>query len=635
MIGLAAATKHSQNTEVSQEGTKAIIDFDADDMRNGGVNWYGHMSLTNFGYTIKYPEQFYVLMPETDKIYFNAVVPSKGLLGQTITLKGCGWVPLEDIKVYFSGKDGDDVEGEIVSKTVDEIKVKVPKNAKSGLVYVKVGEKETITRLFEVVPFGLFSASKDTLENGTEFGLEGEGLSSTKYVYFIDRNGDEWKGEASNITDTGMWVKTPNVIPVGPVYLYVELADGTKSNKLMFKKIPKRPTATPISGTIGKGLTVTLEQDKDLDIYYRTDKSVAGSEQKYESPITLTLDDLVSEDLTLYAFARETINGVNYDSEVAEFYYYPCDEGYELNSQKECIEKIELYKCPLTEEEIKNNISNQVYTDFYYNGYSFYELVARIGRGYGGYQDSTQCFYFSSGQLEEEEYIRNYKFNGINKRYYESGVLREIILYLNGQENAIMKEYDDSGELWRETPYTEGMIDGIRKIYYPSGNISWEVPYTQDKKNGIEKTYWESGQLYYELLYVDDKPTGVEKYYYESGQLHSEMPYIDGKKNGVYKVYHESGELKEEIPFIDGKRNGVEKDYYKSGQCWSETPYIDDKINGVKKNYSESGQLTCESSYVNGMRDGSTKCYTNGCLRYTATYSNGSIVSSEHYDCDL
>ena len=337
-IGSGDDKSEPYDLSINEDGTQIVVKYEPNELIDDG-SWESYMFIKHMGISIMYDKAIRMVSTEDNKVYFDSVVPSRAMLGQTVALNGCGWVPLDNVKVFFDKENDTKTEAEIISKSIDKIVVKVPQNAKSGLVYVSTGDdKKNASRLFDVIPMGLFSASRTSLVDGTEFSISGTGLSRTTHVYFVDVNNTRWEGVTENITDTGMWVKTPDGIPVGPVKLYIELNDGTQSNTLILKKIPERPTANPMSGIIGNGLTVTLSQKEGMDIYYSLNDS-NGTIVKYTTAITLTKDDLKYTDLTLYAFARKTVNGIEYDSDIAEFYYYPCEEGYELNDNRECVEK--------------------------------------------------------------------------------------------------------------------------------------------------------------------------------------------------------------------------------------------------------------------------------------------------------
>ena len=321
------------------EGTEMTATFDAQELVGEG-SWSSYLSVRHLGQFIMYDKAIRMVSTEDEKVYFDSVVPNRAMLGQTVTLNGCGWVPLENLKVYFTA-EGEDVEGEILSKEIDKIEVKVPQTAKSGLIRVTTGKKESI-QLFDVIPFGLFSTTTDMLKDGKEFALEGKGLADTAGIYFKDRDDNIIAGTPSNITDTSMWVKTPDGLKTGLVRIYVLLNDGMKSNELTLPKVPQSPTVSLTYGVIGNdGLTLTLSQEEGTDIYYRLNDNTPGTEIKYTEPITLSLNDLKYTELFFYPFARASVSGVNYDSDISNitgYTYDACNEGETFdNINKECV----------------------------------------------------------------------------------------------------------------------------------------------------------------------------------------------------------------------------------------------------------------------------------------------------------
>lgn len=468
-IGSGDDKNRATDITTADDGTDLVAAFSVDDLMAEGSR-SSFMFINHLGQHIMYEKPIRMVSTEDEKVYFDSIIPERAMLGQTVTLKGCGWVPLNDVKVYFNSTEDKEIEAQIVSKTIDTIKVKVPQNAQSGLVYVKAGQKKTYGRYFEVIPFGIFSMDEEALEDGTRFTLSGQGLANVAHVYFTDHTGNRIEGTFDNANDSSMHVKTPDGLEVGPVTVQVELSDGMQSNRLTVKKVPKEPVANPTSGVIGDGLTVSLSQEEGADIYYSLD---AGTERKYSAPVKLSLDDLTNTDLTLYAFARKTVDGVNYDSDKAEFYYYPCEEDKELKDG-ECVEKDTnntLTSCPMTYDASLDK-----------DDYNSYKINVIDANSY------TECDYYESGQLKEEMSVTDGELNGLDKQYYESGQLLSEDPYTNGFENGIEKQYYESGQLAYEKPFVHGVLTGTIKVYTESGCLSQESYY--ENGNEISNRYY-------------------------------------------------------------------------------------------------------------------------------------------------
>ena len=601
-IGSGDDKSEPYHLSINEDATQMEVNYRVDELIDEG-SWEGYLFVKHLGVFIMYDKIIRIISTEDDKIYFDSIVPNRGILGQTVVLNGCGWIPLSDIKVYFTSEDGE-TEAEIISKTIDNITVKIPLDAKSGFVYVKVGEKETRKIFFGIIPFGLFSVDRTTVVDETEIGLSGIGLSDTSHVYFIDHNGNKWEGDTRDIRDTTMLVKTPLGMPVGSIKLYVVLSDGTKSNELILNKVPERPTADPMSGTIGDGLLITISKQNGSDIYYKIDE---GYEHIYNDPIHLTLNDMTLNELTLYAFVRETIDGVDYDSDVAEFYYYPCEEG-DRYANHQCLPP--LPSCPkILDQSMVEEAGDR-----------FITIGISDDNNDGDYESYIDCVYYDNDKLQSETPMDSYKINGIEKIYYESGQIRA------------------------EESFTNGIRDGQWVFYYENGNIKSIWIYNNGKKDGIWKTYYESGQLYTEKEYDNDKATGSWRTYLESGILLQEENYMNGLKNGVSSSYdRDTGILRYKCYYSDGMKDGMEVYYYPSGAVKSKVPYTSDKRNGVAYYYrNEDGSVWDEVTYtndseqmsihwINGVKDSIT--YQDGSRRWHTVwfFTTGEISHIIHY----
>ncbi len=547
-----------EDVTVSSDGANMIAAFNAQGLIYAG-SWDTHLFVNHLGQRLMYDEPIRMISQDDAKIYFDGISPQRAMLGQTITLTGCGWVPLDEIKVHFTKKGGGEAEGEIVSKSMDKIEVKVPSDAKNGLIYVTSGQKETEKKWFDVIPFGVFNATPNTFIDAFNISINGQGLNDASAVYFKDNKGTILEGSINNITASGlgMEVKAPSGLEVGPVALYVLLKDGIPSNQLAITKIPQSPTADPINVPIGnEGITVSLTtQETDADIYYWIDE---GEKQLYGAPINLTLESMTVSPLTLHAITRMRVDGANYDSDQANvtgYDYDACKEGETMNADRECAQEN-------NQSTTWENWPNPQWCPMTVSGYSYIHREDRDGDG--SYEFHVYCYYYDSGQINNEMPNVDGTQNGIRKYYYESGQLRDSVLMIGDKLNGIKKGYYESGKLEYERPYSNGKINGVAKYYYESGQVRYEKPYTNDELNGITKYYYESGQLEYESSYVDDMNNGIFKYYYESGQVKYEQQYADGVVNGVMKSYYESGCLYKEATYDNG--NYVSQIYYNCSQ---------------------------------------------------------------------
>jgi hypothetical protein len=126
------------------EGTQMTVKFDGQELirKSGGSRVDNLYMALGDNFNWQYDKPITTIDQNDDVVYFESINPSIASPGQTVTLKGCGWIPLNDITVWFESQDGF-VEAQILERSVDAIDVIVPKNAISGAVWVTSGNKET------------------------------------------------------------------------------------------------------------------------------------------------------------------------------------------------------------------------------------------------------------------------------------------------------------------------------------------------------------------------------------------------------------------------------------------------------------------------------------------------------------
>jgi len=515
-IGSGDSKKETMDVTTADDGTNAIAAFDAQELIDGG-SWSSYMFVRHLGQNLMYKIPIRMITREDGKAYFDAVIPDRAVLEQTVTLKGCGWVPLDDLKVTFTSEAGE-TQAEILSKTIDEIKVKVPKDAKSGLITVRAGEKERLIKLFDVIPFGIFSVTRDELIEGTAFSLSGKGLEKTAHLYFTDVEGHTLEGSISNVTESGMWVKTPAGLKIGPVKIQAELDNGMRSNTLNLKRVPESPTAAPAYGAIGNnGLRVTLSQDEGADIYYRLNDNTEGMEKHYTGPITLRLDQMKYTKLFLYPFARVTVNGVNYDSAIGNitgYEYDACKEGETLNENRECVGNTNTGTwnnwphpqwCPTI------NPDPDCFACWHHT------LVKGDYRIHCGYDPDN-----GNILVEETPYLNSVNDNsrdGYSKQYI-NGKLSIVNLYHGGERIGYYSYYDN-------------LILSRRMIC------------TNDWKNCVDEGWYSNGNQKYIQNTIDNIRYGNSKTWYDNGILGSSSNYNSkGEYDGVFEEWYYDGKVK-------------------------------------------------------------------------------------------
>jgi len=172
--------------------------------------------------------------------------------------------------------------------------------------------------------------SKNSVQGSDELIIDGVDLNEDTDlydVYFLTRYDAKVPATIVNGTTSMLRVTVPDYteLVVGETSVYVEAADGTESNKLSLAVIPEDVYADPNSTGFETSLDITLTQPQGLSyIIYSLN---TGDEDVYTSPIH------IDQTTKIYARARQTVDGVDYDSKKEVFEYIKCaadeilDEG--------------------------------------------------------------------------------------------------------------------------------------------------------------------------------------------------------------------------------------------------------------------------------------------------------------------
>lgn len=309
------------------DGTQMLVHFDAQELvRNGSRFDFMFLSYDGF-FSMLFPELIELIDQQDDRVIFNQITPIRAETGATVELKGCGWVPLEDVKVYFKSKTAY-VEAEIISKSVDTIEATVPGNAVSGMVYVTAGNKETRKLHFYIHPFSLKSVDSEILEAGESVTLSGKALEEVDKVFFTDGSNNRLEGVITSLAYYSISVIVPDGLKPGLIAIHAERIDGRATNMLAAIKKPVSVSASPDSQSFEGSLIVSLHQPESADIFYTIDDS---DEQQYNTPIVLSAAAAEFEYYSLIAYARVVVDDKEYDSSKSEYRYMPCIAGTVLD----------------------------------------------------------------------------------------------------------------------------------------------------------------------------------------------------------------------------------------------------------------------------------------------------------------
>ena len=576
--------------------------------------------------TVNYPEGLWtmysewirVIDPDDTMVFLDSIEPTTAYRGATVTLKGCGWVPLDDIKVFFSKQDTADeyVQAEVLSSTNDTIEVKVPNDAKNGTatVYVSTGNKVTRELLLDINPFSLNEEDEEfTVIEGDTVMLTGENLAQASRVYLIDHTGKKVIVPIDQSSENSLDITIPEGLAYGKIQVYAEDNEKSVTNVITIPMVPKGVDADPSNQSFTNSIQVTLSQEDNVDIFYRIDK---GDEQKYTEPITLNANEAEFEYYSIDTYARVTVDDVNYTSNVLEYQYTPivCNADEEF-VDGECKSIFEGKQCPLVYDA---TLDDDLATD-----YSIL-LPIRDKNGDGQYEDNIYCgytiyddghIYHSSYHIDGHEIFRIY--------YYESGAIKEKYSQPTLQK-PFHEWYRETGELWFRAFYDSQDVFMKTEEYYITNELYREYEWGGTESNALSFGYksWISGGW---------------KQYFKNGKTEYELHFLHGIREGMKKQWYESGNIRYEVLYDNDSKKGWETYYYdEEGKKSMETYYIDTfTIDGIQTRWYRSGQVEMETPYTNNKINGIQKYYTSkGCISMTRTYDNGVMTNQARYDCN-
>jgi hypothetical protein len=391
-----------------------------------------------------------------DVVTFGSIEPSQTESGSMITLKGCGWIPLDDIQVHFQTDTGELAVSELESKTIDEIQVKVPDNAVSGMIYVTAGNKTTTKQFLDLKTYSLKQPELPEITLNQNFTLEGKGLVETQSVILTDQRGNSFSATMGGASDNSLTVTIPGTLSPGVVTAYAERSDGKLSNEINLVIRPSLVTASPGETSFVDSIEITLSQPEDHDIYYHIDEAAY---QIYTGPIELLASETPYEYISLFTYAHVEVNGQDYDSPEREYRYTPCLQNETLQNGV-CIPSSTgaVTTCPASLEvaQASGDQSWSTTVLFHHDDKD----------NNGDYEDYLRCVYFENGDLEIQVAHVNFEMEGLRLRYYQSGMIWSEGYYVEGRRHGTYREYSPvTGNVISCIIYDMGSIDS----YCPTG----------------------------------------------------------------------------------------------------------------------------------------------------------------------
>ena len=485
----------------------------------------GHLFVDYGDYFAMNDENLRIIDEGDEIVYFDSIEPEKAVIGKTITLHGCGWLPLDDIKVFFQTENGE-VEGELLSKSAETIEVKVPEMAIDGFVYVTAGNKRTTNIYLEIADYGLTEVEENLIQEHEEIVIDGKGLDTVNSVVFVDSAGIERNTTITmqSSSPTFIIAVTPDTLAIGLVGVYAVREDGLESNMLTLKRIPKGVVASPSDTSFRSTLLISLSQAEGEAIFYRIN---GGEESLYTESFELNASQITHGDIELDVYARTVVDDISYESK--------------HNSYRYIIDTSNLTKCPLMyDASLDIHPENPLW------------LVIGVTRDSNGdYEKYTSCDYYESEVLRYDcSYINYNHLEGITTSYYETGrvnYLRER--YSDGVLDGSSTHYYDNEEhvINMITPIKHGRMNGMQQEFYDTGIRKAEVMYSDGRKLGVSKQFFENGKIYTLKTYDDYKLDGLYQIYYKTDlsidQLKYTGTYVKDKKEGDFKTFNLEGEM--------------------------------------------------------------------------------------------
>lgn len=248
-------------------------------------------------------------------------------------------------------------------------------------------------------------------------------------------------------------------------------------------------------------------------------------------------------------------------------------------------------------------------------------------------QEGYNVFYYPSGKISAEGFVKNGKPDGYWKTYYENGKIKSEGKRTNGKLDSIWTFYDENGFLIKKISYHNDLKEGFTINYadsnklfskefyrnnkrdsiliylYPDGKIKQTIPLENGIENGYSYEYDTSGNVITIIYYVKGTVAGIEQInrYNKKGQ-----------KDGVWKEFYDDMRVKKEYRYVNGVLNGYYKEYNRNGQLEKAILYVNgEPVDNnpfqtleIKKKYDEKGRLLSEGTYDSkGRKMGSFKMY--------------------------
>ncbi len=291
---------------------------------------------------------------------------------------------------------------------------------------------------------------------------------------------------------------------------------------------------------------------------------------------------------------------------------------------------------------------------FYSSGAVSSEGFLRKGKPDGYWKSFNE-----KGELVSEGNRKNYLLDSVWK-FYKDSQLTTLITYAEGKKNGLQKTFTKNDII--EEYFFNDIRDSVRKIYFLNGNLKKITFFENVVEQGLEKEFDTSGTIVCMTVYRNgfvisrdiinrkDKfglKQGMWRFFYPDSDVFSlEGTYLNDKKNGYFKSFDTAGilikiekyindELETQAPEL--QKMDVRTDYYPNGQPKVVAAYnAEGKPEGVRREYDTAGKIIKSYTYENGKIKGEgivdargraqgfwQEFYPDGKLKASGNYRNG------------
>jgi len=129
--------------------------------------------------------------------------------------------------------------------------------------------------------------------------------------------------------------------------------------------------------------------------------------------------------------------------------------------------------------------------------------------------------------------------------YYEDGTtLFEKSNYVNGQLQGTRELYFSSGEIEIQEYYQRDTLIDTLKVFHKSGELKQARPYVAGVLQGQVQTFYDTGIMKEEATFVNNEENGPFMEYHPNGQTKWKGTYLNGENEyGELTEFNDAGEV--------------------------------------------------------------------------------------------